>query len=102
MIGCQHTPQNTTSGSENDNHGLLRVLNQLLLFSVLGINLVYRKEQGIIGGTNVIVPFRTTLVTGTIHMTCPSDVSLTSIPIYSLDLVTNTIVGTTINFDKIR
>ena len=69
---------------------------------MLGINLVYRKEQGIIGGTNVIVPFRTTLVNGIIHMTCPFDVLLTSIPIYLLDLATNTIVGTTINFDKIH
>ena len=63
---------NTTSGSKNDDHGLLKVLNQLLLFSVLGINLVYRKEQAIIGGTNVLFPFQTTLVNRTIHMTRPS------------------------------
>ena len=102
MVGCQHTANNATAGSENNDHALLRVLSQLPLFSVLGIQRVHRKEEGIIGGTNVRVPFRMTQFTGTIQMECHCDVLWTSIPIDRLDWVTYTIVGTNINLKQIR
>ena len=85
MIGCQHTTNNATAGSENTDHALLRVLAQLPLFSVYDIQRVHRKEEGIIGGTNVRVPFRMTLLTGTIQMEFHCDVLFTSIPINRLD-----------------
>ena len=85
MVGCQHTANNATAGSENNDHALLRVLSQLPRFSVLGIQRVHRKEEGIIGGTNVRVPFRMTLLTGTIQMEFHCDVLWTSIPIDRLD-----------------
>ena len=80
---------------------------------------IYRNERGLIGGTNVIAPFPTALLPGTICMspqlrqsfcldvctgacTMMSYMSLWSIPIDWRDLVTKTYVGTSITTDESR